>query len=338
VSEVGVAATVRPGGCPLAIADHILAPVSEPVRYSIVVPCYNSGPWIDDLVRRVGESMSSITGGHELILVNDASPDPSTWPAIRKQAETVPWVRAVDLMGNVGQFRALMCALEMARGEFVVTIDDDLQHPPEEIAKLIDAIEDDPDVEAVIGSYGSKEHSPTRNLGTRLVSSIYGRAYGKPPGLETTSFRIMRRSLVDALIANSTARPVVGALILQSTTRLRNVPVEHQARTVGRSGWRPGRLAGAVVDNVVNASTTPLRVISALGLLTSVIALLLSVFYLVWALVGETAVPGFATLVVLVLFLGGANLLAVGVLGEYVARIVAEVNGAPRWVVREVVD
>jgi polyisoprenyl-phosphate glycosyltransferase len=312
--------------------------VSEQVRYSIVVPCYNSGPWIEELVRRVGETMARIPGGHELILVNDASPDATTWPTVRKLATTVPWVKAVDLMGNVGQFRALMCALEMARGEYVITMDDDLQHPPEEMAKLIDAIERDPDVEAVIGAYGSKEHSTTRNLGSKLVSSIYGRVYRKPRGLETTSFRIMRRSLVDAIIANRTARPVMGALILQSTTRLRNVSVEHRPRAVGRSQWRPTRLAGAVVDNVVNASTTPLRVISALGLLASALAFLLSLTYLVWAIVGETAVPGFATLVVLVLFLGGANLLAVGVLGEYVARIVAEVNGAPRWVVRELVE
>ena len=120
-------------GCWLAPADHILPPVSEPARYSIVVPCFNSGPWIDELVRRVGETMSSIAGGHELILVNDDSTDPETWPAIRKQAEAVAWVRAVDLMANVGQFRALMCGMELARGEFVVTMDDDLQHPPEEV-------------------------------------------------------------------------------------------------------------------------------------------------------------------------------------------------------------
>jgi glycosyltransferase involved in cell wall biosynthesis len=312
--------------------------VSEPARYSIVVPCYNSGRWIDELVRRVGETMSTIPGGHELILVNDASPETDTWPAIRKQAEAVAWVRAVDLMANVGQFRALMCGMELARGEFVITMDDDLQHPPEEIPKLTEAIDADPELEAVIGAYGSKKHSAVRNLGTTIVSSIYGRAYGKPEGLETTSFRILRRSLVDAILANRTARPVMGALILQSTKRIRNVAVEHQPRNHGRSGWRPARLAAAVADNVVNASTTPLRVISALGLLASAMALLLSVVYVVWALLGETAVPGFATLVVLVLFLGGANLLAVGVLGEYVARIVAEVTGAPRWVVRELVE
>lgn len=312
--------------------------MSEPARYSIVVPCYNSGPWIDELVRRVGETMSAIAGGHELILVNDASPDAQTWPAIRKQAEAVPWVRAIDLMANVGQFRALMCGMELARGEFVITMDDDLQHPPEEIPKLIETIEGDPELDAVIGAYETKEHSTVRNLGTNVVAAIYGRAYGKPEGLATTSFRILRRSLVDTILAHRTARPVMGALILQSTKRIRNVAVEHQPRNAGRSGWRSARLAGAVVDNVVNASTTPLRVISALGLFASAMALLLAIFYVVWALVGDTAVPGFATLVVMVLFLGGANLLAVGVLGEYVARIVSEVTGAPRWVVRERVE
>jgi hypothetical protein len=308
------------------------------VRYSIVVPCYNTAPSVEELVRRVGETMSTIAGAYELILVNDASPDPETWPAIRKQAGGVPWVRAVDLMANVGQFRALMCGMELARGEFVITMDDDLQNPPEEIPKLIEALEADADVEAVIGAYASKQHAALRNLGSTVVSSIYARAYGKPAGLQTTSFRIMRRSLVDAVLANRTTRPVMGALILQSTRRISNVAVDHQPRPTGRSGWRPTRLVAAVFDNVVNASTLPLRIISALGLLTSALALILAAVYLVWALVGDSAVPGFATLVVLVLLLGGANLLAVGVLGEYVARVVAEVTGAPRWVVRERVD
>ncbi len=146
-------------GCSLPSGGLILAPMSEPTRYSVVVPCFNSGPWIDELVRRVGETMAAVEGGHELILVNDGSPDAGTWPAIRKQAETVAWVRAVDLMANVGQFRALMCGLELAQGEFVITMDDDLQHPPEEIPKLIEAIESDPDLDAVIGAYTSKEHS-----------------------------------------------------------------------------------------------------------------------------------------------------------------------------------
>jgi polyisoprenyl-phosphate glycosyltransferase len=282
--------------------------------------------------------MSGYGTTHELILVNDASPDPGTWPAIRKQAETVPWVRAVDLLGNVGQFRALMCGLELARGELVVTMDDDLQHPPEEIPKLINAIEAKPEVEAVIGAYDANERSAIRNLGTRLVSSVYRLAYNKPDGLETTSFRILRRPLVDAIVAHRTARPVPGAVILESTGRVANTPVEHHPRPAGHSGWRLGRLVGATVDNIVNASTAPLRLISLLGLTAWAVALVMSVYYLAQALVGGMAVPGFATIVLLVLFFGGTNLLAIGVLGEYVARIVAEVTGSPRWVVRELVE
>ncbi|HEX2368219.1 MAG TPA: glycosyltransferase family 2 protein [Acidimicrobiia bacterium] len=307
------------------------------VRVSIVVPCYGSGDWIDELVRRVGEAMADTDGGFELILVNDATPDAETWPAIRKQAEGVAWVRAVDLLGNVGQFRALMCGLELARGEIVVTMDDDLQHPPEEVPRLVSSLEADPSLDAVIGSYASKEHSSVRNVGTRVVSSIYARSYGKPAGLQTTSFRAMRRPLVDAILANGTVRPVMGALILQSTKRVVNIPVEHHPRQRGRSGWRPGRLVGTVVDNVVNASTAPLRLVSMLGLLTWVIALGLAIYYLIRALTGEL-VPGFATLALLVLFFGGTNLLAIGVLGEYAARIVTEVTDPPRWVVREQVE
>jgi polyisoprenyl-phosphate glycosyltransferase len=274
----------------------------------------------------------------ELILVNDASPDEVTWPAIRKLAASHPEVIGIDLMGNVGQFRALLCGMEASRGDLVVTMDDDLQNPPEEIPKLLAAIDDDPGLECVMGSYAEKRHSGVRNLGTRLVSRIYRSAYGKPKDLQTTSFRVLRRSLVAAVLSHRTVRPVIGALILQSTSRIANVEVAHHPREQGGSGWRLGRLIGATVDNVVNASTAPLRFVSLTGITIAGLSFLLAAFYFVRGLLGQIGVAGFPTTVVLIVFFGGSILAAIGLVGEYVVRIVTEVTGPPRYVVRERVD
>ena len=125
---------------------------AEPVAVSIVVPCYRSGEWLPDLVARVVATMDGTRSSFEVILINDASPDTTTWPAIEGLAAQHPEVRGIDLLGNVGQFRSTLCGFEATRGEVVVTIDDDLQNPPEEIPKLLDALDADPALEVVVGS------------------------------------------------------------------------------------------------------------------------------------------------------------------------------------------
>jgi glycosyltransferase involved in cell wall biosynthesis len=336
-----VASVTARGSCGIAVTGRKLPLVDDhqpDVEISIVVPCYNSGEWLGTLVERTQPVMEALGRPYELILVNDASPDGATWTAIAKLATTHPWVRGIDLLSNVGQFRALIAGLEAAEGDLVITMDDDLQHPPEEIPKLVAAIDADPELQAVIGAYGDKKHSGFRNLGSRLVSSIYDRVYDKPEGLETTSFRILRRPLVDALVAHRTVKPVIGALILRSTRRIANVPVDHHERVQGRSGWRMRGLVGATIDNVVNASTAPLRFVSTAGILLALFSFLLGAFYFVRGLVTDSSVEGFTTLVVLVIFFGGAIMAAIGLLGEYVVRIVTEVTGQPRYVVRERID
>lgn len=305
---------------------------------SIVVPCYDTGTWISDLVERVGDVMVSTGHSYEIVLVNDASPRAETWDAIADLAGTRDDVVGIDLLGNVGQFRATLAGIEASTGRLVVTMDDDLQHPPEEIPKLLGAIEADLDLDVVIGAYGDKQHSRLRNLGSRLHGKLTARLYGKPDDLELSSFRVMRANVAEALVRHGTAKPVIGPLILQTTKRIANVTVEHHARTSGSSGWRLGHLTGATIDNVVNASTAPLRVLSVSGVIIAFASALLGLYYLFRAVVGETAVPGFTTIVILVTFFGGVTLASIGLLGEYVLRIVTEVTGAPRYVVRSRID
>ena len=310
---------------------------SPGVALSIVIPCYRSAAWLDELVARIDAATAPFRGRRELVLVNDASPD-DTWSAIRRLCAAHDWVRGIDLYFNAGQFCALLAGLERARGDWIVTMDDDLQTPPEEIPKLVDAAFRHPDTDAIIGSYAQKRHAWHRRVGSRLVARLFERLYGKPDRLQTTSFRILRRELAGVLCAHQTRRPVMAALILQSTHRVRNVPVEHHPRLQGRSGYTLSRLVGHTLDSVFSASTLPLRVISSIGMVAAIASLLLSAFYFLRWLHGDILEPGFTTLVLLLTFLAGLILASIGVVGEYVMRVVTEVTGQPRHAVREEVD
>lgn len=320
------------------MADDSRRAVASDIRYSVVIPCYNSGPWIDELVERVDKTMSSLKGQYELVLVDDASPDQHTWEEISRLAELSPQVRGIQLSFNVGQFRALLCGFEASEGEYIITMDDDLQNPPEEIPKLVMAIDGRPELDAVIGSYESKKHSLFRNLGTRLIASLYAHGFNKPKPLQTTSFRILRRHLVETISRHGTVRPIVGALILQSTARVINVQVDHRARPYGQSGYSFSRLASVTFDNIINGSIAPLRLVGVIGMLVSLISFGLGVAYLVLALTNQFGQSGFATIVLLLFFFGGLTLAALGLIGEYLVRVVGEVTAPPRYVIRRRVD
>jgi len=302
------------------------------VSYSIVIPVYNSGAWMDELVDRIGAVMERYEPERfELILVNDCSPDALTWPAIMRNAQKNAWVRGFDLLYNVGQFRALMCGLQQARGAFVITMDDDLQHLPEEIPKLIDAMRGDADVLCVMGRYETKRHNGFRNAGSRFHQRVMSLLYGKPAHIQTSSFRIMRKDLCDALLACRTAKPQISPLVFSMTRKVKNVAVKHATRMHGRSGYRLKTLVGATLENIINTSTVPLKIFSLTGFACAAASLSLAVFFLLRKLTGGIKVAGFTSLILLITFLGGMILAGIGVLGEYMARIISELTGPERF-------
>ena len=304
------------------------------MEFSVVIPCYSSGAWLETLVKRIMAVVDARCEPFEIILVNDASPD-NTWSAIRSLADRYRCVRGLDLLSNTGQYRSTLCGLEHARGKFIITMDDDLQHPPEEIPKLVEAIMAGGDCDCVIASFRSKRHSVLRNFGSLVMGRVFQTLYGKPAAVQATGFRIMRRVIAQALCAHGAVNPNVNALLFQTTRRIANVEVEHHPRAGGRSGYGLLRLARIAADNVLSVSTLPLKCVSLLGLAAAAGGMLLGVFYLVRYLLGFIGAPGFATLVLLILFFGGMTLFSVGLLGEYVIRIMEEVKRRPRYFVRE---
>jgi dolichol-phosphate mannosyltransferase/undecaprenyl-phosphate 4-deoxy-4-formamido-L-arabinose transferase len=304
--------------------------------YSIVIPVYKSGPWMDELVERIGAVMQvEARDSFELVLVNDCSPDLITWPAIKRNAEKHKWVRGVDLLYNVGQFRAMLCGMEQAQGRFILNMDDDLQHLPEELPKLIQTILADDQLLCVMGKYETKQHSAFRNMGSRLVRNIMNRLYGKPSEIQTTSFRIMRRELASAIMAYRTAKPQMGPLIVSLTKKIENISVQHAPRPQGSSGYNLWSLLSATFDSIINASTAPLRFFSVIGFLCSGASVFLMLFFLLRWLTGGIGVAGYTSQILLISFFGGMTLAGIGVLGEYVARVIAEVTGPERFCVKE---
>jgi polyisoprenyl-phosphate glycosyltransferase len=311
--------------------------VTAPCAFSVVVPCYCSGAWLPELVERLHATMATLGGRFELLLVNDASPD-GTWRVIEDLCARHRFVRGFDLLGNAGQFRTTICGLEHARGDVVVTMDDDLQHRPEDVPALVAALRADPEVDCVVAAYRSKRHGTLRNLGSVLYHRVEAALYGGRRDLRMTAFHAMRRPVALAICAHRTARPVLAPLLLSSTRRIANVEVEHQPRSRGRTGYSLRRLVGIARDSIVAGSVAPLRMVSTLGFAAATLSLGLGCWYLARYLMGRIHVAGFTTEVLLITFFGGLTLLSIGLLGEYVAHILAEVARPPRYRLRRVAE
>lgn len=308
-----------------------------PCDLSVVIPTYRSSGSLTQLVERLHATLQSRNLSFEVILVNDASPD-DTWDTIMSLAEAHPnTLRAVDLLHNHGQHMATMCGLARSRGAVVVTMDDDLQHPPEELPKLLDALAHHPDWDAVMGSW-DRDQGLVRRLGSEVHAWADRLANGTPKGLRYSAYRAMRRPVVDAMVAHRTRLPVVGPLMTSVTVRVHNVPVRHDPRAQGESNFRFGHGVAAVMANVVQGSTLPLRLMSVFGLVVAGIAFLVAGVFLVRALSGAPTPPGWASAFLATVFFGGVILVQIGLLGQYVHVIVQEVRQRPRWDVRRTVD
>jgi len=308
------------------------------VAVSVVVPCYLTGSRLSKVVEGVEQAFARIAGTWELLLVDDASPNNQTWDTIIEEANRNPHVVGIQLMSQSGQFAATLCGLRAARGEIVVTMDDDFSHRPDQIHLLISSLLDDPNLDAVVASFDQGNRKKHRRVGSRVYRRLLRRSFELPSDLVLTSFRALRRPLVDALLSHRTRRPQFGALLLQTTKRIKNVDVASQTKQEIPSRYRLRSLVSYSLFNVIEAGIRPMRVLALIGVLTAAASVVLgSVFFALWAL-GDTGVPGFTSTLLLINFFGGLTMASVGLLAEYVGRIMEEVRGAPVYVERQRVN
>ena len=306
------------------------------IKYTIVVPCYSFNNCLTELVNRIAMVMKTYEP-YELLLINDKSPDVETWQTICGLADKYHCVRGVDMLYNVGQFKATLCGIEYAKGKYIITMDDDLQHPPEELPKLIEAMKLNKAMDCIMGRYLHKRHNLIRNAGSWMMKQIMNRFYKKPMDIVTTSFRIMSASFAKTLILYRTAHPQLGPLIISLTKRVMNVTIEHDLRKDGSSGYSITHGIKEAFQSVINASIIPLRLFSFLGFVTAGAAFVIGLYYLLRWSVGGIGVPGFTSLILAVSFFSGMILAGVGVLGEYIGRIIQEITGMPKYMVRQTI-
>ena len=303
--------------------------------YSVVVPVYNSEHTLEPLYDRLKKVFEEeINEPFELLLVDDGSKDRS-WEVMKSLRERDRRVRLFQMARNFGQHPALLCGFQYVRGDFVITMDDDLQHPPEELPKLINVMNERDDVDVILARYENRKHGLIRRLGTWVSVTATTKMLNKDPNLEITSFRLMRRFIVDAIKDTTIHHPQIGNLLVANSNRIINVDVHHDARAYGHSGYSFKALVKQLIYDINTHSILPLIIVRDIGIIAFLIAFVLGLFFLIRYLTGHITVAGWTTIVLVLLASTGLTLFAIGVLGEYLMNILEESKKTPNYVLRQ---
>jgi glycosyltransferase involved in cell wall biosynthesis len=314
---------VDPATAPLPGAE-LLSPEARSFRYSVVVPVFQSEAVVGTTLDGILAAFEGAGLDFEVILVNDGSHDGS-WGVIAERARHDPRVVALDLLRNYGQHYANMAGLEEAGGDYVITMDDDGQNPPDQALVLVDAIvRGGHDV--VFGRFEAKQAAGYRRLGSRVISMINRRVFGQPRNLSVSNFRILRRDVVDRICASRTAYPYITGQALMYSHDRANVLVRHEERAIGTSHYSLTRILRLVLTILFSYSVFPLRAAALGGFALAGVSFLIGAAYFIHGLVASTAVPGWTTLVVLLSIFNGVIIALLSMVGEYVVRTLNTVS------------
>jgi polyisoprenyl-phosphate glycosyltransferase len=300
---------------------------------SIVIPVYNSERLVPELARRVVATMAQDgIASYEVILVNDCSPDRS-WEMIERACERYPAVRGLNLRANSGQHNAIMAGLRAASGAVIVVMDDDLQHAPEDIGKLRATILEGHDV--CYAAFRDPQHARWKILGSAFRDLTARALLGIPRGIRISSFKAMTAEIAREITRYEGPFPYVDGFAMMATRDVVNVELQHHARPDGRGNYGLRESIFLWTKVAMNFSVLPLRLASWLGLAFAAIGCLFAVFLIVQKLAFDTIpVPGWSSLVVVILIVGGVQLLALGAIGEYLGRAYLHLNAKPQYVVK----
>ncbi|MCB2224381.1 MAG: glycosyltransferase family 2 protein [Actinobacteria bacterium] len=307
---------------------------SESVQCSVVIPVYNSEGSVGEVVDRTVRVFEETGRTYQIVLVNDGSTDGS-WEVIEQKARENPSVVAVDFLKNYGQHTAVFAAMRMTTGDYVITLDDDLQNPPEEIPVILEKAEEGYDL--VLGQFRRKKSPLYRRMGTRVIDWMNRKVFGKPKDLILSNFRCIRRDVIDRIGDYRGSHPYIPGLALMYSRRPVNVLVEHRPRTIGTSGYGFRKILELVFRILFNYSSFPLRFVSMLGLAATGVALTMATVIFLRALIVGTTVPGWASVAVMLAFFNGLMLLIISMLGEYVVRMLDQMSQIESYHIREIV-
>lgn len=299
---------------------------------SVVIPVYNSEASLGELVERIGAVLESTGWAAEIVLVNDGSRDGS-WAAIERASRRDGRVLGINLMRNYGQHSALLCGIRRARGRVVVTMDDDLQHRPEDMPVLVGALEGGYDV--VYGSPVEERHGLMRDLASRLTKLALSSAMGSRAASKASAFRAFRTGLRGAFKDYHGPLVSIDVLLTWATTRFTAVEVRHEGRLYGESNYTLTKLVVHAMNMMTGFSVMPLQMASILGLCSTLAGLLVLVYVIGRYLAAGGSVPGFPFLASIIAVFSGVQMFTIGIIGEYLARVHLRCQDKPAYAVKE---
>ncbi|NOH04656.1 MAG: glycosyltransferase family 2 protein [Chloroflexi bacterium] len=303
-------------------------------KYTIVIPVYNSSSIIGKVVEHTVKFFEQHSWNYEIILINDGSRDQS-WSVISEQASRYPYITAINLMRNYGQHTAVYCGFKYSSGDYVITIDDDFQNPPEEIIHLIEKMQTGHDV--VFGRFKQKKHSIIRRIGSHVIRFINNNIFNCPPEIIPTNFRLIHRDVVNRILQYRTAYPYITGLVLMFSHNPANAWVEHREREEGKSNYSLIKILSLVSRILFNYSVWPLRVVSTAGFFVSFAGFFGGAILIVNKLFNKAIVEGWTGLMVMLAFLNGVTILMLGMLGEYTVRILQQISVNEIYHVKDII-
>lgn len=299
------------------------------MKISVVVPVYNSEDCLEELVSRINSAVKQC----EIILVNDNSKD-NSWELIETLSRKVKNIVGLNLRKNFGQDGALMAGLNEAKGDYVVIMDDDLQHDPADIPILLEKITES-DADVCCAKFRTKKQALWKNLGSWFNGKIAEIAINKPAGVYLSPYKMISRSLVKEVLQYPGPYPYVDGLLYRYSSHFVYIEVEHHERFSGSSNYNLVRSIRVFLKLVTSFSIFPLRFATFAGFFSSLMALLLALFFIGEYILVGTAVTGWMSQVLIMLFLGGLILSCLGIIGEYIGRSYMVLNRAPQFSVRD---
>lgn len=306
---------------------------------SFVIPCYNSTKTIPIVVEEIIETMRTkmCQYDYEIILVNDCSPDGTTYSVIKALGNENPRIKGVNLARNFGQPSAVMAALTIAKGDFIVCGDDDGQTPFNELPRLFEKIDEGYDV--VEAKYVQREkRSLLRKIGTHMNQVMATWLINKPREIALTSYWVIRRYVRNEMVKYPNSYPYIGGLMLRTTQNVCNVEVAQRNRFSGKSGYNIRKMLELWLNGFTSFSVKPLRLVTVCGMVLSIVGLLAGVIVTVRKICNPSILAGYSSTMAVILFLFGILFMILGMLGEYIGRIYIALNNAPQFVIRDTIN
>jgi undecaprenyl-phosphate 4-deoxy-4-formamido-L-arabinose transferase len=301
---------------------------------SVVIPVYRAEQTLFDLYCQLSDAMSKVSSVFEIIFVEDGGGDGS-WPIIEDLARADHRVRGIRMSRNYGQHNALLCGIRAAKHDIILTMDDDLQHPVSEIASMLAALK--PEYDVVYGAPQEEQHGLLRDLASRLTKMALASSMGAETARNVSAFRVFRSRLREGFQEYRSPSVSIDVLLTWTTTRFTAIKVRHVPRAKGVSGYTPGKLIRHAVNLMTGFSTLPLQIASIVGFVFVLFGLSVLAYVLGNFMIRGAAVPGFTFLASVISIFSGAQLFALGIFGEYLARMHFRSMDRPPYLVGELV-